>query len=430
MKISDMLAMCFNNLMRRKSRTFLTTLGVFIGSVSITMMISLGIGMEKAAFKQMEAYGDMRVITIEKNSFEERSDSKKKAKVFDKKAIAEIEKVENVESVLGMVTSNITLITGKFSNTIPVTGVEKGDFEKLKIKLGKGNPFTGNLENEIILGSRLNTFYNEKSRNFEQKEVDLMGETFKLYLNGVYDSKGNKKKAMKVNVVGVVAETMPLDYGYAAFLTMDDLKKIMETDFKNNPPSDSKEKNEKSKELKKWHYSKISVICDKIENVKVVEKKLKEMGYNTRSAAGMLEEVQKSLKSVQFILGGIGGVSLLVAAIGITNAMIMSVYERTREIGIIKVLGAEILDILKMFLIEAAMIGFLGGVIGMLACSIFSHYLNAFAQRHTGGDVSYIPLWLYLGSISFSSLIGIIAGIAPAMRATKLSALEAIKTNS
>jgi len=124
-----------------------------------------------------------------------------------------------------------------------------------------------------------------------------------------------------------------------------------------------------------------------------------------------------------------------VAALGITNTMIMSIYERTREIGIMKVIGAALKDIKRLFLFEAGMIGFLGGIMGIGISYLLSLLLNALSANAgyymgMGGEVkiSVIPLWLVFAVIGLSTLVGLVSGYYPARRAMKLSALEAIKT--
>ena len=139
---------------------------------------------------------------------------------------------------------------------------------------------------------------------------------------------------------------------------------------------------------------------------------------------------------IEAVLGGIGAVAMLVAAISIANTMTMSTYERTKEIGVMKVLGCGLGNIRSMFLAEAAFIGFLGGVIGVVLSFVLSIILNRFVAPNFMADmmgsgtevnISAIPPWLVLLAVIFSTLIGMIAGFFPAQRATKLSPLAAIR---
>ena len=138
--------------------------------------------------------------------------------------------------------------------------------------------------------------------------------------------------------------------------------------------------------------------------------------------------MKETTKMLRTMLGAIGAISLIVAAIGITNTMVMSIYERTREIGVMKVIGASLKDIKRLFLTEAAIIGFMGGIFGMLLSFGASKAVNYFAMKQSSDMLSSIPLWLYLASLAFATLVGVASGYLPAKRAMKLSALTAIKT--
>lgn len=155
------------------------------------------------------------------------------------------------------------------------------------------------------------------------------------------------------------------------------------------------------------------------------------MGYSAYSLADARNEMKKTLAVVQAILGAIGAISLLVASLGITNTMYMSIYERTREIGIFKVLGCYLKDIRGMFLLEAALIGFFGGTIGIGFSYGISAIINTVAvgvmPEMGDSSISVIPLWLALAAVGVAVLVGLIAGYFPSKRAMKLSALDAIK---
>ena len=148
------------------------------------------------------------------------------------------------------------------------------------------------------------------------------------------------------------------------------------------------------------------------------------------------------------ILGGLAAISLFVAALNIMNTMTMAIYERTREIGVMKVLGCGLGTIRAMFLIESGAIGFLGGLIGVAVSLLISAFLNnintimawfgntvdlswitsAMGGGDGGsGDISIIPPWLVLLALTFATVVGLLSGIAPAGRAVKISALEAIR---
>ncbi|WP_423892907.1 ABC transporter permease, partial [Filifactor alocis] len=178
-----------------------------------------------------------------------------------------------------------------------------------------------------------------------------------------------------------------------------------------------------------------AVYVQDVKAVKSVLESIREMGFETYSPQDWLNQVEEQGKLIQGILGGIGAISLLVAAIGITNTMIMSIYERTREIGVMKVIGANLKDIRNLFLLEAALIGVSGGVIGVMFSYLISFAINKlltsfFAENMMGtegSDLSIIPFSIVILAIVFSTAIGVLSGYYPANRAMKISALESLK---
>ena len=169
---------------------------------------------------------------------------------------------------------------------------------------------------------------------------------------------------------------------------------------------------------------------DETENVNEVLATIKDMGFEGYSEAEWIQQTEQELMIIQAVLGGIGAVAMLVAAISIANTMMMSTYERTKEIGVMKVLGCSLGNIRALFLAEAAFIGFLGGSIGLVISYILSAVCNNILPQAMGyGDanISLIPWWLAIMAVVFASFVGIVAGFFPAQRATKLSPLAAIR---
>ena len=218
---------------------------------------------------------------------------------------------------------------------------------------------------------------------------------------------------------------------YYVFCDLDTLKKVLKKEFTGRViPGQPQTKN--GKPMKEFCYSYAQLKVDDKDNVKTVANTIKEMGYNVETNAEMMDSVNRQMGIIQAVLGGIGAVSLFVAAIGIANTMMMSIYERTKEIGVMKVLGCSLGNIRGMFLMEAGFIGIFGGIIGNILSLLMSMAINALTANsdmiQTGGaNISYIPIWLMLASIGFAMLVGIVAGYFPAKRAMKLSPLEAIR---
>jgi ABC-type antimicrobial peptide transport system permease subunit len=419
----DLVTMGFSNLKRRKARTFLTVFGVVIGAASIIVMLSLGIGMNRNFMKNMETMGSLNVIEVSPK-YEQESSSDKT--LLDDNAIEKFRNIENVDAVMPMLSKYVNVKAGRLEAGISLYGIDLEVMEEFDFKVGDGRFPTKDGKNEIIFGSSIsNQFYDPKSRNRydSRKEVDLMETPLKLFLEmGISDE---RQRGININTVGIL-ESDSSEKDWSAYMGIETLEKLYkDIERKSEGRNRRNEKNDK--------YQSVKVKVNDIDEVAEVTKEIDAMGFRAWSLNDMLEGMKKTYAGIQAVLGGIGGVSLFVAAIGITNTMVMSIYERTKEIGIMKVIGAEIKDIKKLFLIEAGMIGFLGGIIGMIVSFAISNIINKVALSFMDGgmgieEISYIPIWLYLVALAFSTFIGIIAGYYPAVKAMKLSVLEAIRT--
>lgn len=158
------------------------------------------------------------------------------------------------------------------------------------------------------------------------------------------------------------------------------------------------------------------------------------LDLETQSLESVLDVASQVLSLLQALLGSVGGLALLVAALGVANTMMMAIYERTREIGVLKALGSSPREIRWLFTVEAALIGLLGGAAGLIFGILLGRLVDWIAHRYlvnegvTGvGLLSVVPPWLSLGALAFAALIGIIAGLYPAARAARLDPVEALR---
>ncbi len=259
-----------------------------------------------------------------------------------------------------------------------------------------------------------------------ESPVDLMNDKIKITFDDMWDEETTPKYD-KLSVAGILEESNS-EMGYTVFGNLEQVKKWYKEKQKNNNHSSNEKKSEMT-------YENIWVSVDDIKYVSEVQDQIKALGFGCYSLADELNSMQETSNMLQLILGGIGAVSLLVSAIGIANTMIMSIYERTKEIGVMKVLGCLVTDIRKLFLFEASIIGFIGGIVGIGFSYLISFILNKYAPQigsaldmGTGADISVIPLWLSICAVIFAIIIGIISGFYPAKRATKISALEAMRS--
>ncbi len=445
MKFVDLLWMSINNLRRRKLRTALTVLGVIIGTASIVVMVSLGIGLKELNRELIESYGSLTAIEVRSENYWGGSESSSEPVYLTDDAVEEMERLSHVTSVYPMLNIDVLMKQGRYQSHMTINGVPRAYLEQ--IPLGQGAiPEAGDKELKLIYGNAIiQWFHDEKGNNDywatgELPDVRLMDRPmFVIFdMDAYYQSQGgdSSAKAPKkymIPAAGVVEGDINTysDYAYSVYADIDLLKAQVKKIFKKNPiPGQPTMKN--GKPYRYFIYNQCIVNVDEVEHVSEVQQKLTDMGFQAYSRTDWMEQSEKQSKMIQAVLGGIGAVSLFVAAIGIANTMMMSIYERTKEIGIIKVLGCDMGVIRNMFLLESGFIGFMGGVAGILGSYGISFIMNRFlaiGQMMTGmeGDISRIPLWLAGMAVVFAVFVGMAAGFFPALRAMRLSPLAAIR---
>ena len=455
MKWKDMIGMSLSNLFKRKVRTLLTIAGVIIGTCAIVVMVSFGIGIKESMNTMMEGMGDLTIVQI--NNYNQTPDSTP----LDVDMIAQIEAIPHVAAVTPVYTLDwnaVTINSGKYAYQGQIYGVNMKSLADFGYTVQEGVlPGADFKENMILFGwSALYNFYNTKKTSnnmiFAQPDatgtipdpyVDPMEDELELVIN---EMQGNldegtgtttaskKQKPVKLECIGVMGDDWSRNPppGYAVFMDVSFAKKLQEQYNKLNK-IDSSNTN--------TSYDNVSVKADSVDHVAEVEEAIQALGFaDTYSMESIRKPLEEQMRTIQMILGGLGAISLLVAALGITKTMIMSIYERTIEIGVMKVLGCVVGNIRTMFLIEAGTIGFFGGVLGLAFSYGISFAINSFAAGGnsislggivgvgvTGANVSIIPIWLALGALVFATMIGLVSGFYPANRAVKISALTAIK---
>lgn len=182
-------------------------------------------------------------------------------------------------------------------------------------------------------------------------------------------------------------------------------------------------------------YSFVKVKASSASNVAQVQQKIQKMGYSAFSMVDVLKGVNTFFLVVQAVLGGIASIALLVAAFGIANTMTMAIYERTKEIGIMKAVGASGKDIRRIFLLEASAIGFFGGLVGIIIGYLLGKLINLAifvyfqAQKVSAfkGTVIATPWWLMFFALVFATVVGLLSGVLPSARAARLSPLGALR---
>ena len=443
MKFLDLLRMSSSNLWKRKVRTVLTVLGVVIGVASIVVMVSLGLGLSRTLMEQYESWGSLTQITV----YEPWNSDSTEEKRLDDDLVREIEGLEHVESVWPILQMSALAKYGSYEGYLQIRAMPKEAFAAMNIDVGEGRLPGDDDELTFFYGCEvLQNFYNAKGSGGSYwqtgilPDIDLMNDpvfiifdTSAYYASQSTGENGQSTPAPKKYLIpacGVEAtnEDGWSQYGWYTHCDIEQLKPQLKKIFKNKTiPGQPTTKT--GKPYKEIFYNELDVNVDEMDSVLEVQNYLTNLGYEAYSNAEWLQSEQQTMGTIQLVLGGIGAVSLFVAAIGITNTMMMSIYERTKEIGVMKVLGCDLRNIRSLFLMEAGFIGFIGGVIGLVLSFTLSGIINklAAAEDEFAGGISYIPIWLVLLSLVFAILVGMVAGFFPARRAMKLSPLAAIR---
>ena len=443
MKFLDILTMSIGNLRRRKLRTFLTVLGVLIGTTSVVIMLSLGLGLKESMMKQMSSYGAMSDLDV-------MYQGEDKNRYITDSLVEEFEDLEFVDYISPELMTAITMTQGRWTAFVTLTGLNERDMAQIPV--GEGRlPSADSDTLELIVGNMvIEDVYNSVTGEYpyysdnEYADMDFMGDVvmteFFDYDNVAVDDNGNlvtKNKKSTYPIVGMVEgdRTTYNKYSYGVYTDMDMLKFYLKKVYKGKvvfgQPTDKN-----GRALKEWTYTKIVVHLNSAEDVEYAKSYFQELGYEVSSQTEWMEQVEDTMAIVQIVLGAIGSIALIVAAIGIANTMTMSTYERTKEIGVMKVLGCRLSNIRTMFLTEAACIGFIGGAGGLLLSELISLIANKVAgpilsnAMQVGNlTLSVIPIWLVVLALIFASLVGMLAGYFPAVRAMKLSPLAAIRND-
>ena len=440
----DLILMGVKNLWRRKLRTFLTILGVIIGTSSIVVMLSLGFGMQEAFKGQLDTMGSLTTITVYKGYGGSSPGGLNNDAKLNDKAVMDFKNMPHIKAVTPVVEAHGMIVNGRYTSYAPLKGIDPTVMEDFDFNIKEGRLLQPGDGFSLVFGGTMErNFHDEKASRrgqYVEAEVDLMKDRMFFTFDTSYGMpsmpgetiRKPEYKEYRIKTVGILEEgNWDTDWGvYAPLDVVEDMIKEKEKMESLNSQQGQRPRRRVDKE-----YEQVLIKVDDGTNVKKIQDRIKDKGFQTHSLTDILEEMNKITGIIQAVLGGIGAISLLVAAIGITNTMVMSIYERTKEIGVMKVIGASLRDIKRLFLFESALIGLLGGIFGIIFSKILSLVVNMFSANFSGSmgfgadvKISVIPIWLIFAAMGFSALIGIISGYYPARRAMNLSALEAIRT--
>ena len=440
MRFSDLIDLIVANLSRRKGRVFLTAIGVVIGTAAVVTLVSLGVGLQKNATESLWGISDLTNINVYPgypSELEMKGGGggggviigQQDLVLITPSVIEQIKAIPGVKRVIiqDYIAVGSEISFGKLSSWGNFQGVDVADLADMNLEASQGVTELG--RGKLVIGAYINrNFYDPNPRpNAEPMEPpDLMGQILKVTLIK-WDQDGTEtRRSYNMEVVGVLKETKG-ESDYNMYMTLDELTRWNEWGMgrKINREKDG--------------YNTILVKAESPKEVVAVSEQIINMGLQAYTPQSMVEGINSFFTIMQIIFGGVGAIALLVAAIGIANTMTMSILERTREIGIMKAIGATNNNILTIFLGEAAGIGFVGGVGGAALGWIISAIINVFAgsylasQAASNGYMSSTPIatatpfWLPIFSIVFATLVGLLSGLYPALNAATLVPVDALK---
>ncbi|MCM3364270.1 ABC transporter permease [Niallia sp. Sow4_A1] len=390
MRLGQAIKISFKNITMNKLRAVLTMLGIIIGVAAVIALTSLGMGASNSVSDEISGLGTTTVsVNLSGNSSDE--------EVVDYDELMSFEEYDEVKAVSPTVTTSSTLKNGTTSSSgVTVTGVTTSyeTVQDITVQSGR-NVMDIDLDNRnkvVVLGYNVATELFGFTNPVDQT-VQIDGTTYKVI--GVLAEKGEE-------LTGSVDDSVLIPFTTA------------------------------QRFIGQTYVTSATVLMTDEDSVEMGMAKMKQKLYNqfdgdetlysVRNQSSVSEALDSVSNTMTLLLAGIASISLIVGGIGIMNIMLVSVTERTREIGIRKAIGARKKDIMLQFLIEAIVLSALGGIlgaaIGIGSAEILSSTLDMTSQ---------ITWWVVGGSVSFSVLIGVIFGIFPANKASNLSPLEALR---
>jgi putative ABC transport system permease protein len=448
MKTRDLTDLALRNLSEALFRNALTTLGVAVGVASLVAMLSLGVGLQQLASKRLSQSGLFDTIFVTpKNSFrgvgrpprEVLSD--KAPRALDEDARKEIEKLPNAIEVYPQVRffTEVRFRNKPYATVVagmPDSSRNSGSFDGMQ-----GHFFSSLSANEAILQVEFAKDLSNKPESLIGQELILRYAERQALVPSAANTPGNAEEApggfsvvpkeLRLQIIGVV-ETEPAagygGYGNARLLmplkTAATLRAAQVNDLRDIV---------RGSNAKETTYASLSVRAKSPSHVEALEASIKGLGFNSFSLLDASKSLRTFFSVFDLLLGIFGSLALAVATLGIVNTLVMAILERRREIGVLKALGAADTDVRQLFFFEAGVMGFLGGILGVLFGWLLGRALtfgtNVYLHRQNLNpiELSSVPWWLVLSALAFAVLVSLAAGLYPASRAAKLNPVDALR---
>ncbi len=414
MKIFDIFRLSLSHVKKSKMRSWLTIIGIVIGVAAVVAIISIGQGMQASVQSRLGSLGaDLITVTpgysrAGGGGFEGgRGGGSATVNLTDRDVNA-IKQVAGVLYVDGMVSGSSDIRVGTEKTTLSVSGVDPTVWRSfVTTQLESGRYLQPGDSNAVVVGNSLahGTFLQDLTLN---KPVTIGGKSFKIV--GILVSSGGGFGGGGTDN-GVV---MPADYAREVITTNVSRNQFTSIQVKISDPSMA------------------SQLAQAITNKLLPERHVnpRTQDFTVTAFATIQQQITSVVQTISLFLAAIAAVSLLVGAVGIANTMFMSVMERTRQIGLLKALGATDNEVMEVFLIESGLFGFVGGVIGIISGVLISVIISEVGLRALGpgGTMSAVVTpQLLIFALVFSIFVGVISGVAPARSAAKMNPVDALR---
>lgn len=478
MRLSDYVGLAFQNLRRQKFRNLLAVSAIVIGASSITVMLSLVTGAKAFYYDQFKANGKLEQVLVNQQSDLSFEAAQRGSNCSNCPKLTDdlIKEITNIDHVVGV------------TPTVDVNIFESVSLDTMTESINSAQSYQsgGVIEPTLLAGRQLaetdtsgviliNQYLADKW-GYKGSYNDIIGKTAQLTTSAFYTGEGAilpdpaeqfkecqnsscssksltaqlKPTTLKAEIVGVVANEnigmfLPLSWSQnllkrryyeiseenqiaykKAFAAWDAKKRVGD-----EPMPEFTLVTED--QIAEQGYSTLVVAADSTEHADLVANKIKEHGVGAASVESYIKSELEVFDIVGLILGSMGGIALIVAAIGVVNTMVTAILERTREIGVMRAIGAKRSIVGRLFTIEASLLGFLGGLFGVILGYALIIVVNIVvnAQLQDSGIMSKnvigLPIWVVLLVITSTTFIGTIAGLYPARRAARLDPVEALR---